>query len=575
MYEELKKAVEAEDYESAHEILNRSIAGGDAVFEDANSCILAATVYLYFGEDELAFPLISMGLKKDYKNSELYLLLGSYYCNKNVYQARLCYEQALFYSEEPEDREVISSYLEDVREAAADLKPVSIVILTFNRLEENQHCIDSIRQTLAPGSYELIVVDNHSTDGTAEWLREQKDMKVIQNEENLGFPAGCNQGIQAAMENNDIFLLNSDTVLLPGSLFWLRMGLYEDEKVGATGSVSNHAGNEQQIDIDLSPESMLMVNMPMEHPYEYKPWLIGFAMLIKRKAMDEVGLLDERFSPGNFEDNDYGVRLNLAGYRTVLCHNSFIFHSGGYTEKKNAEIWTAAFENNKAKFKEKWGFEPSYFSWVRKELVDLIDAPKDAAIQVLELGCALGVTLNRIQYQWPNASVHGIEYNQDVVNIGINYVDILQGDLDVMEFPYEDAQFDYIVCGDVLEHLRDTEAVIRRLRRYLKPEGKMIVSLPNLMHVSVLRPLFLQGDFEYEDAGILDRTHLRFFTAHSIMKMMGRSGYRISHMAGVDGRKTEEEETFIRKMCDMFPEIDEMWLRAYQYIFTATIRQEE
>ena len=80
------------------------------------------------------------------------------------------------------------------------------------------------------------------------------------------------------------------------------------------------------------------MNIPMENALEKKTWLVGFAMLLKRKALDEVGLLDERFSPGQNEDVDLCIRLNLAGWQMRLCHNSFIVHYG-HGNGRNSYIW--------------------------------------------------------------------------------------------------------------------------------------------------------------------------------------------------------------------------------------------
>lgn len=85
----------------------------------------------------------------------------------------------------------------------------------------------NIRRNNVPSSYEIIVVDNASTDESLSWLEQQEDVVLIKNSENRGFPCGCNQGIRAAGPDSDILLLNSDTILFPNSLFWLRMGLYE------------------------------------------------------------------------------------------------------------------------------------------------------------------------------------------------------------------------------------------------------------------------------------------------------------------------------------------------------------
>ena len=91
---------------------------------------------------------------------------------------------------------------------------------------------------------EIIVVDNGSKDGSVEWLRQQPDIILVENKENMGFPGGCNQGIKASSKGADIFLLNNDTMLPENALFWLRMGLYDRDENGAAGSVSNFAGGQ-------------------------------------------------------------------------------------------------------------------------------------------------------------------------------------------------------------------------------------------------------------------------------------------------------------------------------------------
>ena len=90
----------------------------------------------------------------------------------------------------------------------------SIVILTYNKLNYTKKCIESIRKYTCKESYEIIVVDNASTDGTIEWLKTQSDIITIFNKENLGFPKGCNQGIEIA-QGSEILLLNNDVIVTP------------------------------------------------------------------------------------------------------------------------------------------------------------------------------------------------------------------------------------------------------------------------------------------------------------------------------------------------------------------------
>jgi len=113
------------------------------------------------------------------------------------------------------------------------------------------------------------------------------------------------------------------------SLFMLRLGLYERPENGASGAGSNRVGNNQIVyDNGETIEDYYAFayynNIPTSNPYEQKAMLVMFVMLIKREVFEQIGELYELFSPGNFEDNDYGFRILCAGYRNVLCWNSFI-----------------------------------------------------------------------------------------------------------------------------------------------------------------------------------------------------------------------------------------------------------
>ena len=114
----------------------------------------------------------------------------------------------------------------------------SIIILSCNTLELLQLCISSIYEYTEAGTYEIIVVDNASEDGSAEWLKEQKNLRCIYNGENLGFPKGCNQGLEIAT-GTELLLLNSDTVVTKNWLKNLRCALYSSPKVGAVSCVAN------------------------------------------------------------------------------------------------------------------------------------------------------------------------------------------------------------------------------------------------------------------------------------------------------------------------------------------------
>lgn len=566
-------AVKEGDYEKAETLFQKGRA--QASWYDDVAAILDATIGEHFEDRMRVWEAIRNGLMYNCRNYELYIMLGNYYLPENPNQTWLCYENALFYCNVSEDREAIRQLLCQLEEQChITVNKTSVVILSFNLLEYTKLCIESIRMTTPESAREIVVVDNGSRDGSVEWLREQKDIVLVENEENVGYPAGCNQGILAGAEESDVFLLNNDTVLPANALFWLRMGLYEQEETGAVGSVTNFANNQTVIEGVNDAAELLAFgekrNIPMQYPYEDRLYLIGFALLIRRSVIKQAGLLDERFSPGNSEDLDYGLRVLMSGHRNVLCKNSFILHFGSKSFGKDPEKHSSAISNNLQKLKEKWGFDVGYYSFWREELIRLIEEPVEKPMRLLDIGCGCGALMARVRSLYPNMEVYGVELVPEVAKFASCMGTVLCGDAEELDFPWEEAFFDYIIMGDVLEHLMTPEKLLNRLRKYLKPGGHIIVSMPNVKHYSVMIPLLQRDEFSYSDAGILDRTHVKMYTGVEIQKLLLRCGYRIETLGYTVMGKPDENED---KMIDMLNSLMDRSAResflAYQYILKA------
>lgn len=364
----------------------------------------------------------------------------------------------------------IADYLESTNPIQAELllhpesKKTSIVVLSYNTLELTKGCIESIRDTLQPDEYELIVVDNASTDGSIEYLKQQTDIKLLCNRENKGFAGGCNQGIQMAEPENDIWLLNSDTLVPKSALLWLKMGLYADKNIGACGSVSNFSPNYQNtIETEVNAENYREVaakyNRYMENALEKKNWLVGFSMLIKREALEKTGYLDEQFFPGNFEDNDLSYRLLQAGYQLMLCHNSFVFHYGSQSFKKANTVSKSLIEN-KRRFVNKWGFDSEVYTEIKSRQIAMIEEAPGKEFGVLDLNAGVGATLARLEYMYPRVFAAGMEDNAKVAEIAR-----LNGHLIEDEF---DRKFEYVLSDEL------SVADIEITQTYLKLHGKFI-----------------------------------------------------------------------------------------------------
>lgn len=448
----------------------------------------------------------------------------------------------------------------------------SIIILTFNQLEYTKKCIESIRKYTTEHQYEIIIVDNHSTDGTIEWLQSQKKIKVIYNEENLGFPKGCNQGITVAQGDN-ILLLNNDTIVTSGWLRNLIICLYSDERIGAVGPVTNNCSYYQAIHLNFKNEQEMhrvskIYNQSNAELWEERLKLVGYCFLVKRTVIDKVGMLDERFSPGNYEDDDLSFRIVLAGFKLMLCKDTFIFHFGSVSFKSNQTSYNALLKVNRKKFKEKWGIDPTYSLFIRQEIINLMDLSLKDKINVLEVGCACGATLLKIKSINPQAKLYGIELNERAAEIAKQVAKVSAQNIENEKLSYRKGFFDYIIFADVLEHLYNPGEVLKNILRYLGPNGRVLASIPNVMHFSIMKKL-LAGHWTYEDAGILDRTHIRFFTLNEINTMFLQAGYSDMEYTSVNQPKNEQDQAFIKALTALGM-VDEKQFDAYQYIVKAS-----
>lgn len=261
-------------------------------------------------------------------------------------------------------QERYESFYKAVRRA---IPKISVIVLTYNNLEINKLCINSILEKTAYPNYELIVVDNGSSDGTREYLSELSEkvskVKVILNKENIGFAGGNNVGMKEA-EGDYIVLLNNDTVITRGWLTALSKHMENDKMIGMCGPVTNSIGNEAKIKVDYHSMGELekfSYGYTMKHlneEYQDIKVLALFCTMISRKVINECGYLDETYGVGMFEDDDYSEAVKAKGYSLVIAEDAFIHHFEGVSfNKLESEEFMALFNKNKELFEKKWNVQ--------------------------------------------------------------------------------------------------------------------------------------------------------------------------------------------------------------------------
>lgn len=206
----------------------------------------------------------------------------------------------------------------------------------------------------------------------------------------------------------------------------------------------------------------------------------------------------------------------------------------------------------------------TYFEGLNEDLLALL--PQSAG-RVLDVGCGTGRLGEAIKAGAPGTVVHGLDRAAVPLAEAAARLDrVFEADLDV-GLPELAGPYDAILCGDVLEHLADPWTRLEDLTALLAPGGCVVASLPNVRHYAVVRDLLFRGRFRYRDKGILDRTHLRFFTLDSMRDLLAQAGLEIVEMKPRLGGNN----LFWRGMDLIFGGRDH-GLRAVQYAFRCVRR---
>lgn len=247
------------------------------------------------------------------------------------------------------------------------MKPhVSIITLTYNEWKYTNVCLSNIRRhTHVP--FEVIVVDNGSTDGSVERLRHLQErqswLHLVENEVNRGFAAGMNRGLRKAAGEYFV-LLNNDT--LP-SFRWLDnpLQLFKlKQHAGIVGPVSNRVIRQQKVKTTL--RSVREVHRFCRNHNHLNPakWrrtllLSGFCLIFPRKLVDDIGLLDEHFGAGTYEDDDYCKRAQKAGYTCWVAGDTYVHHFGNRSFKQRGKSeFRKILRQNRQYYMYKWGKKP-------------------------------------------------------------------------------------------------------------------------------------------------------------------------------------------------------------------------
>ncbi|HRY14806.1 MAG TPA: methyltransferase domain-containing protein [Candidatus Competibacteraceae bacterium] len=485
------------------------------------------------------------------------------------------------------------------------LPRIPVIIPAYRKPEQLHHCLACLERQTQP--VDIFVRDN--------------------SEDNIYFTAAVNEGIRRYLATDcpALLLLNQDMYLEPDAIEQLWRFMAAHPQCGIAGPIEALKDHPERLAKGGGLESFpwgrhRVAPVDAFRHDERLHWINGVCLLLRREMIEEIGLLDRNFK-FICSDVDYCLTARERGWQVWRVGAALGEHEsdgastgcGTNPELEQIKVKDVLF------FAKKWltgdlyrklayggavltpeviaatmrrlcgepepepvSSDPtiassryghshsplplSYYHSPRPEVLALV-SPQ--ARLILDIGCGTGALGSGLKARQP-CHVSGMECVPAVARLAAEALDAVHVG-DVMEIlpTLPEAHFDTIIMADALEHLADTDQALQCVRRALNKDGELILSVPNVGHWSALRDL-LEGRWEYRDHGILDRTHLRFFTRNSAMAALARHGFDVVHIeaTAVDLQPPAGLAAALREFGVNAPTFEQD-SRCFQYLFKA------
>lgn len=416
---------------------------------------------------------------------------------------------------------------------------VSVVVLAYNNLEKyTKTCVECILKYTTNIDYELVLIDNGSNDGTLEYFKSvvHPNKKVVRITKNIGSGYGGYQSFKQATGKYVVFVAN-DLYVTKNWLSNMLKCMMSDYRIGMVNPVSDYVSNYQSVDLGYTDFDNMQLkaeayNVSSPSKWEERLRLITLGTLYKRECLDMIGISDYGFIH-DFGDDDITFRVRRAGYKAILCKDTFISHAGKITDK-GQELMQQSLEKGRVAFREKYhgidawddvnNYEVNMLKLVELESIKRMDHPKVLGIDV-KCGTPILEIKNKLQY----AHVFDTElsaFSTDA-KYWLDLKTICQGDVVVDRIEYigesfEENSFDYILLGEYLNFYHNPYKLLDSLLKLLKGSGTLLIKLTNTQDIGIfLSILGFEVNREIDSISYLEVNHLNHY-------LLSR-GYKIKH----------------------------------------------
>ncbi|KPA15689.1 type 12 methyltransferase [Candidatus Magnetomorum sp. HK-1] len=185
--------------------------------------------------------------------------------------------------------------------------------------------------------------------------------------------------------------------------------------------------------------------------------------------------------------------------------------------------------------------QTNYHQYINTPLINFISTPPH---RILDIGCAGGKLAGVLKAKFPGVYIAGIEPNHTAARQAENYLDkVMNGTFETIDLNTEGItphSFDTAILSDVIEHVYNPWDMMIRLKEWLSPDAQVLMSIPNIQNLRILEGLFQNGKWEYQGEGLMDITHIRFFTRQSITQFIHDTGYHLCKITSIIDQKWKD-----------------------------------
>lgn len=449
------------------------------------------------------------------------------------------------------------------------MEKVSILLLMKNNAKCCEETIELVRETavrMPQIQFEVIVLDILSDEFHGEIIRTMEDVTYISLErDEIAFGSMIQMVVKELQIQNDFLIIDGGLVPEQDSLKTLIEMMEQADGIGTIAPRFHSCEMNVLFEKDVKSyqEAQEQYYNMQKETYEVLATEFG-AVGVLWKSYVEAGGFDCRLQSALMTLRDFQLSLLRSGRKNVYALNTFF---RGKIESTLTLNDSALVQMDQEYIGSKWGMH--YFNMLpNRNITASIQKRCGEKTLVLEVGCDCGATLLDIKNRIDNACVYGLELNEPAALIASCFSETIVGNIESDGIPFENTKFDDIIFGDVLEHLHDPERVLTMCKDHLNEGGYIVANIPNVQHISVLHQL-IHGRFEYQDSGLLDRTHIHFFTQKEIEAMFTRAGYRIESIASIFFPLPQVLNESIQKLKSLFPDANENMMRTFQYLVKA------